>query len=200
MVGVMQLLRPPEVPDNLDQRVVLYGMTWKDYELLLAIRGDRAVPKLCYLEGRIELMSPSIDHEYIKKTMARLVEGWAWDRGLRLNGFGSWTLKDPAVERGVEPDECYIVGTERKARPDLAIEVQWTGGGIDKLDLYRKLGVGEVWVWRDGDVEVYRLVGEQYNRVPRSVVLPELDLEALARSAVVPDQTDALRGFLATEG
>ena len=26
----------------MDQRVILYGMSWKDYEIMLAIRGDRA--------------------------------------------------------------------------------------------------------------------------------------------------------------
>ncbi len=39
--------------------------------------------------------------------------------------------------------------------PDLAIEVIWTSGGIDKLESYRGLGVGEVWFWREGRMEVF---------------------------------------------
>ena len=60
-------------------------------------------------------------------------------------------MKDKRVAREVEPDECYVFGPPRKARrPDLTIEVIWTSGSIDKLEIYRKLTVGEVWIWRDG--------------------------------------------------
>jgi len=44
----------------------------------------------------------------------------------------------------LEPDECYLVGDQDKSAPDLAIEVIGTSGGIDKLEIYRRLDVGEV--------------------------------------------------------
>jgi hypothetical protein len=51
-------------------------------------------------------------------------------------------LEDKQVERGVEPDECYVLGdVAEPARPDLAIEVVWSSGGINELEIYRKLGV-----------------------------------------------------------
>ncbi|MEG4506483.1 Uma2 family endonuclease [Microcoleus sp. F6_B4] len=40
--------------------------------------------------------------------------------------------------------------TTKKAIPDLAIEVVFTSGGIDKLQLYKRLGIPEVWFWEDG--------------------------------------------------
>lgn len=66
------------------------------------------------------------------------------------------------------------------ARPDLAIEVVWTSGRIDKLEVYRKLGVREVWYWREGKLEPFLLRGERYRHVARSKVLPGIDLDQLA--------------------
>lgn len=43
------------------------------------------------------------------------------------------------------PPRRALLGSEDAERPHLAIEVVWTSGGLDKLDVYRKLGVREVW-------------------------------------------------------
>src|SRR5262249_54578412 len=82
--------RPPR---EEDERVFLHGVSWAQYEAVLEMRGERSVPRLTYLEGTLELMSPSIDHEGIKTTIARLVEAYADEAGLPLNGYGSWTVK-----------------------------------------------------------------------------------------------------------
>lgn len=84
----------------MDQRVILNGVTWKDFELMLLIRGDRAAPCVAYANGRIELMSPSFAHEYIKTHIARILEAWAVRHDVELEGVGSWTLKDASLERG----------------------------------------------------------------------------------------------------
>jgi len=153
-------LPPGEVVKTADQRVVLHGVPWSHYQVLLALRGDAPVPRLTYLSGELELMSPSQDHERIKKLIARLLEVYALAKKLPLNGFGSWTLRDAPGERGAEPDECYVLGDARgRDRPDLAIEVVWTSGALDKLAVYAGLGVGEVWFWREGRIEVHVLRG-----------------------------------------
>jgi Uma2 family endonuclease len=95
----------------------------------------------------------------------------------------------------VEPDECYSVGSGLPARPDLAIEVIWTSGGLDKLEVYRGLEVGEVWMWRDGVIEVYRLAGDSYERRERSALFPDLDLAEVARHIDVENQTEAIRRY-----
>lgn len=136
-------------PVEADQRVFMRGVSYKDYEMVLLARGEASVPRISYAQGVIELMSPSWNHEILETLIARLLEAYAEERELDLNGAGSWTLKNPEVERGAEPDECYTLGP-KKAVPDLAIEVAWTHGGLDKLDIYAKLGVGEVWFWRKG--------------------------------------------------
>lgn len=185
-------------PPDMDQRVILFGMTWKDYEILLAVRGDQSGVRMAYLNGAIELMSPSINHEGIKKTIARIVEAYGDERGLDLNGYGSWTLKNALVERGLEPDECYVLGEVHKDVPELAIEVVWTSGGLNKLEIYRSLGVGEVWIWeRDRGIEVHLLRDGRYEKAPRSALLPELDLALVERFATAPNQAQAVRAFRA---
>jgi Uma2 family endonuclease len=180
---------------SFDQRVTLQDVSWADFEMILSIRGDKGGVRMTYLDGVLELMSPSIDHEGIKTVIGRLLEIYALEMGIPLNGFGSWTLKRAVRARALEPDECYSVGVGRPARPDLAIEVIWTSGGIDKLEVYRGLGVGEVWMWRDGVIEIHVLVGEQYERRERSVVFPNLDLVELASFINPEDQTGAVRRY-----
>ena len=190
---------PPEVDlARIDQRVMLYGHRFEDYETLLAVRGERSAVRMFFLQGVIELMSPSVDHEGIKTTIARLLEAWADEHELEVNGFGSWTLKSAEQERGAEPDECYVVGAPRKDRPDIAIEVQWTRGGLDKLEIYRGLGVREVWIWQpSGKLEVHALRGERYQLIPRSEVLPTLDLDQLAPFVLSESQSQAVRAYRA---
>jgi Uma2 family endonuclease len=180
-----------------DQIVQLDGATWEDYERLLEIRGERAVPRITFLEGILEIMTPSQDHELIKSLIGCLVEVYCMEAGIRFTTVGSWTIKKRKEERGAEPDECYIFGDGRPDRPDLAIEVIWTSGRLDKLDVYRKLGVGEVWTWRRGRIQPHVLRGDRYELVERSEVLPGLDLELLVQFLDRPSTYDAIRDFRA---
>jgi Uma2 family endonuclease len=134
---------------------------------------------MAFLEGVMELISPSKEHERIKAYIGRLIETYAVERGIDLSPYGAWTLKNPALQSGLEPDECYLVGDQRRDVPDLAIEVQWTSGGIDKLEIYRRLGVREVWVWKASQIEVHVLGEAGYSRGTHSHVLPGLDVSQL---------------------
>jgi Uma2 family endonuclease len=107
-------------------------------------------------------------------------------------------------ERGAEPDECYVVGPLRgrkSPRPDLAIEVIWTSGGLDKLEIYSGLGVRELWICRTHEkklaVEVLALRSGHYVTARRSRVLPALDLDLLTRFLDADSQTQAVRAFRA---
>ena len=146
-------------------------------------------------------MSPSREHENIKSLIGRLVEAWCLERGVEFTTFGSWTVEDKDADRGAEPDECWVFGDEKDPkRPQLAIEVVWTSGGIDKLDVYRMLGVREVWYWRRAKLTPYVLRGEHYEEISESEALRGIDLALLASfldrpttSAAIRDYRDALR-------
>jgi Uma2 family endonuclease len=169
------------VAQHVDQRVMLRRATWLEYEALLAMRGDSAVPRITYLEGVLELMSPSRNHEQDKKLLARLVEAYAEELAIDLFGIGSWTLKREEADRGAEPDECYSIGpVSDDDMPALAIEVVKTRGGISKLEVYRGLGVGEVWFWKDERITVFVLEADRYREVQLSRLLPAIDMSLLA--------------------
>lgn len=180
-----------------DQRIVTYGVPWSHYPTQLELRGDASVPRIAYLEGGFELMRPSKDHERIKSYIGRLIEAYALERGIDLSPYGAWTLKSPPSQSGLEPDECYIVGDQNKSIPDLAIEVVWTSVGIDKLEIYRRLGVAEVWVWKAARIEVHVLRGEDYEPTGRSDLFPELDVALLASFLDHPTVLQAVKAFRA---
>lgn len=190
------ILRAGKHKRTADQRIVLYGVPWDHYESQLAMRGDASVPRFAYDQGALELMSPSKDHERIKSCIGCLVMTYALERGIDLSPYGSWTLKSAPKGAGAEPDECYIVGQDQAREvPDLVIEVAWTAGGLDKLEIYRRLGIGEVWLWRDGRIGIHVLRRGSYGRVRRSTVLPDLDVELLASFLDHPTTVQAVQAF-----
>src|SRR5262249_24792427 len=141
-------------------------------------------------------MSPSKCHVRLKSYLGRLVEVFAVERNVELSPYGAWTLKGPSELAGIEPDEYYIVGpNQEKERPDLAIEVIWTSGSIDKLEIYRRLKVGEVWFWKDGALSVHVLSGGQYQKAEHSALFPELDLALMCTFLDRRSATEAIRGF-----
>ncbi len=189
-----QLAVSPARADG-DQRIVLNGLTWRDYCVLRELLGETGA-RMTYLAGSLELMSPGRLHEDVKKRIARLLELWALEHDVALYGYGSVTLRLEARERGVEPDECYAVGSPMAEYPDLALEVVVSHGGLDKLEVYRSMGVREVWRWDTGRIFVLVLAESgAYEARAASVVLAGIDLESLARHASNPDQHAALRAF-----
>ena len=185
--------------EHIDQRVRLHGIDWEGYESFLALRGEQSGTRVTYLDGELELMSPSINHEIFKKTLARLLEAYAEEKGIELNGYGSWTVKSAKDKLGVEADECYVVGLRdaEPTIPDIAIEVVWTSGGIDKLEVYRGLGVPEVWFWQKGALRFFLLRKDGYLASARSRLLPDFDPALIARCMGESSQTQAVRALRA---
>lgn len=186
-------------PDE-DQRIVVYDVSWDHYESLLEALGGRSGIRITYLEGALEIMSPSKPHETRTKMIARLLEGWALETRTPLIGYRSSTFRRRDEDRGGEPDECYTLGRvladDPADPPDLVIEVAWTRGGLDKLSVYAGLGVPEVWLWRRAGLVVHRLVGSEYRVADASALLPTLDLELLTRFIERSDQTEAVLEFV----
>lgn len=192
-------LRPePADPALVDHFVTLRGVSFKEYETMLRWRGDSATPRMTYLEGTLELMTPSIFHELGKKALARVIEAWSEEAVVPLEGARSWTLKARKDERGAEPDECYFVMRPGRSltsakHPDFAIEVIWTRGGIDKLEVYRKLGVPEVWILEKGKLTFHVLRGSAWRTTRRSVMVPTLDPSHVEAAMREPTQVEAVR-------
>lgn len=186
------------MPDA-DHRVVMAGLDWDRFEQLLAIRGDRSQPRMACLDGAIELMTTSRSHEHIKGRIRVLLETFMLEAGIPFEPVGSWTVKHQADEAGAEPGECYFIPFDPDRpvpdRPDLVIEVVWTSGGLDKLEIYRRLGVPDVWFWIDGAITVHVLGSAGYESCARSARLPSLDLELVARLLELPTPNEAVRAL-----
>ena len=191
------LLNLPNSLPNAEQRLVLEGVTWQQYDALVTLFMNQfPALRMTYLEGTLELMTTSPEHERLKKIIARLIEAFAEELDLDLNGYGSATFRKEAAARGLEPDECYCLG-ELHDVPDIALEIVLTSGGIDKLKVYQGLGVKEVWFWENQRLSIYSLVDEStgYEALQTSKLLPQLDVALLASFVGTPNQTRAVKAY-----
>jgi hypothetical protein len=70
-----------------------------------------------------------------------------------------------------------VFGREpKKRRPDLAIEAVWTSGGIDKLEIYRRIQIDEVWYRENDHITVYGLGPSGTSPGVSAWVPPDLEL------------------------
>jgi Uma2 family endonuclease len=196
----------PATPPNMaaigaEQRILLEGVSWRQYELLLATFGDDFPGlRLNYLAGSLEIMGTSAEHEEIKTIIAMLLESFFLENQIRFHGIGAATFRKIDQQRGLEPDECYCLGG-KKELPDLAIEVVLSFGLLDKLEIYRGLGITEVWVWEAGQFKIYHLRNDEgnnstsYELIAQSELLPTCDLAQLANYVKPAEQFDAVIAY-----
>jgi len=199
MTAMATIFPPGEIVETADHRVQMHEISWEHYEQLLEMRGERPQPRMSYLDGELELMTTSEDHERITNWIARLAETYLAELGIEFSSYGHYTQKEKLARAGLEPDQCYRIGLDqtRGRSPDLAIEVNWTRGGIHKLEIYRRLGVREVWFWQDDEISVHTLIKNRYVVADASAVVPGVDLELLASFIDEPLMSKAVRDYRA---
>lgn len=180
-----------------EDRMILGGISWEQYLAVDEERGsDAPAPRLYYLDGQLEIMTTSRRHEHLKKWIDWLVLEFVGESDIEVFAYGQATLQR-LREAGAEPDESWCFGQDKPV-PDLVLEVALTSGGLDKLEIYRHLGVPEVWFWRSGALEVWNLraEGTGYDGpAAASRQLPGLDLALLTRCLELPTWREARRTF-----
>ncbi|MEL7316019.1 MAG: Uma2 family endonuclease [Cyanobacteria bacterium J06559_3] len=177
-----------------EEHYTITAVSWQQYEALLECLSDTPGYRVTYLEGVLELVAPSRQRDRHKTLIGMLLEAYFQETRTRFYGLGSTTFRNPAGASGTEPDECYCLGTE-KAFPDLAIEVVVANGNVDKLAVYQRLGVPEVWFWRQGQFAVHCLREGDYEQTESSELLPELNLSLLSSYVDHPEPLDAVLEF-----
>lgn len=196
---------PDLVSIDAEQQYTVTGVSWQAYEALLSDLGDDFPGlRVHYLEGTLEITMPGRKHEVSKDNIARLLSVYFEETRTRFYGLGSTTLKAEAKRRGADPDVSFCVGSNKEF-PDIAIEVVQTSGGINKLEIYRGIGIPEVWFWEKGKFAIYHLQENQgqenqelhYARIDRSKFLPDLNLDLLATFIQYPEPLDAVLEFRA---
>ncbi len=194
LISLPQLVNFKTSHHDSEQRLILTGISWEEYEQFLESLGDSATYRTIYLEGVLEIMSPSRRHEVSKRNIGRLLEVYLEAAEIDFWGLGSTTLRVDKGKAGKEPDECYCLRTDKEL-PDLAIEVIITSGNIKILEVYRRLGVKEVWLWQNDQLHIYYLENEQYSLKEKSQLLPNLDLNLLCQFIEHPNPRLAMKEF-----
>jgi Uma2 family endonuclease len=179
-----------------EQRFTLPGYyTWEQFEAIESLIADAPGLRLVYLDGCVEFMTLSEDHEQIKKLLAIFIELYLFEKGIKFIPVGSATRRDKSKNVLFEPDESYYLG-EKKEHPDLAVEVTITSGGIDKLEKYKRLKIAEVWFWENNQLLLYRLREQHYDQISKSEFLPDLDMTLLVRCVQMSDILAARTEFM----
>jgi Uma2 family endonuclease len=195
-----ELLRPEPLADGTEpeQRVVFCAISWNRYLALDQKLGDdRPGPRLYYLNGELEIMTTSNAHERLKKWISGFVEDYFLEAGIEIMPRGQATMRLALKQAGAEPDESWCIGQEKEF-PDLVLEIALTSGGINKLEIYRRFNVPEVWFWRENKLEMFVLENSgTYEPSPKSRLLPSLDISLLERCAAIRSWRQARQTFRA---
>jgi Uma2 family endonuclease len=191
-----------------EQRIVLRNVSWETYERLISEHADCGAPRFTYDRGALEIMSPSEDHERYNLKIADLLGAVADEMDIEVEGLGCATFRREELERGFEADSCFYVQHREKVQgkehidletdppPDLVIEIDITHPSIDKLALYAKFGVPEVWRYDGVRLEIFRWVSGGYEAAQESAVFPGVSAAAvteLMRSGKALGRTGWLR-------
>jgi len=142
-------------------------------------------------------MAPSRAHEFTTEHMSDLVKSLCLAEGLAVVPLRTATAHTEDRKRSLEPDESFLIG-KRTVRflqiesregaeaalaalsdtpPDLAVEVEYAHYDAAKVDVYRAVGVRELW----------ELAAGEKRRTPRILDLqaPE-GVRTLASSRLLP--------------
>ncbi len=174
------------------------GMTWREFKAVEQLL-DRPGYRLSFLDGVLEIRRmPGEPHQTVKERIGALLELYLLMAGFDFTPTGSMTLESEGVAVKREADKSYKLAPGR-TNPDLAIEVVFTSGGINKLEIYKRLNIKEVWFWEDGVLELYHLRGEgktlHYEQIKSSEEVRGIDLNLLLRCITMVNHVDAIKTF-----
>ena len=179
-----------------DQRILHHG-TWEQFKCIQKGFDGASGVRLFYYDGKIEILMPGRDHEVFASIIGYLITTFLAEKGIFFQPTRSMTQEKEGVV-SAQADESYCLESV-KPLPDLAIEVVFTSGGINKLERYKALGVPEVWFWEDGLLKLYQLRDGSYEAIDHSQLpgLTDLDLDLLRRCILMAetDTGEAIRAF-----
>jgi Uma2 family endonuclease len=198
------------------ERLRLSNVEWKDYTRLLRLFAERPGYRLTYDRGELEIMSPLFEHGKDAYFLGRMVDTISEEWGIPIVAGGTTTIRRRRRQRGLEPDNCYwIANAARVANlrrinlavdppPDLAIEVDVTSSSLDRMRIYARLGIPEVWRL-EGDVLTFNVLQLSGDSAPvtNSLSFPLLAANDLApfleraRQGVGADDSAIIRAFRA---
>lgn len=171
----------------VERLVVLEGVSWQTFKALLADIGDSRASRIAYDRGILEIRMPLQQHEQPKIMIASFVDALADELEIEVMQLGALLLEREDLTRAVEPDTCFYIQNESTVRsktiqlpedppPDLVIESDYTSSSLNKFNIYAAIGVPELWRYRQQTLEVYQLVGDNYELSATSIAFPFLPI------------------------
>ncbi len=181
------------VAKNRADRVMLYDISWQQFENLLKDLGEHRAARLAYDRTTLEIMTPLPEHEHYKEVISIAVQDIAEELAIDYESYGSTTWKRESRMAGVESDNCFYFQNEATVRgrldldlkqdppPDLAIEIDITNKSLNRFPIYARLGVPELWCYDSDELKIYLLQNGEYVESENSLVFPTLAIRYLPK-------------------
>ncbi len=182
------------------EKINLHNVDWVEFEAILAELGERRASRIAYFDRTLEIRMPLPKHEKAKVLIGDMVKIILEELDIEAECFGSTTFKRKDLGVGVEPDDCFyiqnaerMIGVERldltiDPAPDLAIEVDVTSK--TGLEVYRQLGVPEVWRFEEGVLQISVLENSVYQDSETSLQFPNFDIIQSISQFITLSKTD----------
>lgn len=177
---------------TVEQRFVLPAVDWMTYQKISDALVGRHV-RLTYDGENLEFMTISPEHGNCSRLIAQLVVVLTEEFNVPRKSFGDMTCDREDLQRGLEPDESFYLTNEPLVRgkdridfsvdppPDLAVEIEISRSSRNRMDIYAKLGVPEVWRYDSRTLRVYGLTAEgEYVQADASRYFPIVAIGELA--------------------
>lgn len=191
--------------------LLVHAISWDGYETILRELEGRRL-RITYDRGALEIMSVSLEHEFDGELLAGFVRLLTMELEIAILSGGSTTLKDEALEKGIEPDKCWWIQNERKMRgkrkfdidtdppPDLAIEVEVSRSALDRMGIYAAMRISEVWRSDGESLQINVLASNgKYRERQQSRAFPFLPMKKVQnflKQAATVDETTLMRSFM----
>ena len=180
------------------EKIHLRDVDWAEFEAIVAELGDKRASRVAYFDRILELRMPLPKHEKAKVLIGDMVKILLEELDIDAECFGSTTFKHKDLGVGVEPDDCFyiqnaerMIGVERldltiDPPPDLVIEVDVTSK--TGLEVYRQLGVPEVWRFENGRLQISVLDRGVYQEAETSAQFPNIPIAQKISEAIIEGQ------------
>jgi Uma2 family endonuclease len=195
-----------------DSTLVVQGLDWNDYEVLLGKLEGRRALRVSYDSGKLEIMTVSSKHGFYEGLIPDLALIFCEEFHISFETFGQATWKKKALLKGVDPDGSFYVGdisrtagksldVQPETPPDVFIEVDITRSSLTRFSIFAALGIQEVWRYDGTTCHFYTLTGNSYSEKEESRFLPGLTRKMINDAVELgktKSQTEARRVFRRT--
>lgn len=173
------------------QSVLLQKISWSKFEQIISELGEHRASRVAYDQGMLEIMVPLPEHEYFKDAIGDLVKDLAEELAIEYECFGSTTWRRQGLMGGAEPDNCFYIQNLPAIRgrldidlssdppPDLVLEIDITSKSLDRLPIYARLGIPEVWRYDKKQLRLYQLVNEMYVEIETSLAFSRFPVKSI---------------------